>query len=118
MRKTALTALALFCVIMPANARARHTVPSASSGIASVYWEGQQTASGERFRPDGLTAAHRSLPLGSRVQVTNARNGRSVVVRINDRGPYVGGRIIDLSRGAARAIGVSGLGHVTLRVLS
>ena len=87
--------------------------------MASYYWEGQQTASGARFNPDGLTAAHRSLPFGTRVRVTNQSNGQSVIVTINDRGPFVGGRVIDLSRGAARAINMTGAGvaRVSLEVL-
>jgi rare lipoprotein A len=90
-----------------------------SGGMASYYWQGQQTASGARFNPDGLTAAHRSLPFGTRVRVTNQSNGQSVVVTINDRGPFVGGRVIDLSRGAARAINMTGAGvaRVSLEVL-
>jgi len=74
---------------------------AASQGLASYYHEGQHIATGERFNPDGLTAAHRTLPFGSKVHVTNIHNGRSVVVLINDRGPYARGRVIDLSRGAA-----------------
>lgn len=89
---------------------------SSQIGIASVYWEGRHTASGERFRPNGLTAAHRHLPFGTYVRVTNTRTGRSVIVRINDRGPFVRGRIIDLTPVAARAIGISGLGQVQLEV--
>lgn len=81
-----------------------------SSGVASYYWQGQQTASGARFNPNGLTAAHRTLPFGTRVLVTNQTNGRSVTVTINDRGPFIKGRIIDLSRGAAQAIGMTGAG--------
>jgi rare lipoprotein A len=80
------------------------------SGIASYYWQGQRTASGAYFNPDGLTAAHRTLPFGTRVRVTNLSNGRSVNVTINDRGPFIGGRIIDLSRGAAGVIGMTGQG--------
>lgn len=80
------------------------------SGIASYYWQGQQTASGARFNPNGLTAAHRTLPFGTRVHVTNHSNGRSVTVTINDRGPFIKGRVIDLSRGAASAIGMTGQG--------
>ncbi|ACA15269.1 rare lipoprotein A [Methylobacterium sp. 4-46] len=90
---------------------------AAQSGRASWYGSGQRTASGERFNPNGLTAAHRSLPFGTRVRVTNTANGRSVVVRINDRGPFAGGRIIDLSRGSARAIGMGGVTHVALQRL-
>jgi rare lipoprotein A len=87
----------------------------AQSGIASVYaYSGERTASGERAQPNGLTAAHRTLPFGTRVRVTNKSNGRSVVVRINDRGPFVRGRIIDLTPAAARALGFDGLAHVTV----
>lgn len=89
---------------------------SAQSGIASVY-SGGRTADGEYARSGGLTAAHRSLPFGTLVRVTNDRTGRSVVVRINDRGPFVRGRVIDLTPAAARAIGFSGLAHVTLTVI-
>lgn len=84
---------------------------------ASYYSSGYRTASGERFNPNGFTAAHRSLPFGTRVQVTNPRNGRSVVVRINDRGPFVRGRSLDLARGAAFAIGMRGTGPVKMAVL-
>ena len=88
----------------------------ADTGIASVYaYAGQRTASGERVQPNGLTAAHRSLPFGTRVRVTNKGNGRSVTVRINDRGPFVRGRVIDLTPAAARALGFSGLARVTLQ---
>ncbi|HVZ04640.1 septal ring lytic transglycosylase RlpA family protein [Hyphomicrobium sp.] len=91
----------------------------AYSGMASYYWQGQMTASGARFNPGALTAAHRTLPFGTRVRVTNRRNGRSVVVIINDRGPFVGGRVIDLSRAAAQAISMTGAGvaPVSLEVL-
>ena len=87
----------------------------AQSGIASVYaYSGERTASGEHARPGGLTAAHRTLPFGTRVRVTNRRNGRSVVVRINDRGPFVRGRVIDVTPAAAHALGFTGLAPVTL----
>ena len=85
-----------------------------ASGIASVYWEGTRTASGARLCTACLTAAHRTLPFGTRVRVTNARNGRSVVVTINDRGPFVRGRIIDLTPAGARALGFSGLARVSV----
>ena len=84
-----------------------------SGGIASVY-SGGGTASGERMNPGALTAAHPSLPFGTKVRVTNSHTGRSVVVRINDRGPFVKGRVIDLSPAAARAIGVGGIAQVSL----
>ncbi|MEA5514463.1 septal ring lytic transglycosylase RlpA family protein [Nodularia sp. UHCC 0506] len=91
-------------------------------GIASFYgrgFAGRPTATGERFNPEAMTAAHRSLPFGTRVRVTNTRNGRSVVVRINDRGPFIRGRVIDVSTGAARAIGMinSGIAPVKIEVL-
>jgi rare lipoprotein A len=86
-----------------------------SSGIASVY-SGQRTASGEQMRPDTMTAAHRTLPFGTQVTVFNRSNGRSAVVRINDRGPFVRGRVIDLSPAAARALGIDGLASVSLTV--
>ncbi len=92
----------------------------AAKGIASWYgpgFHGRKTASGERFNQNALTAAHRSLPFGTKVKVTNLRNGRSVVVKINDRGPHVRGRIIDLSAGAAKVIGVSGLAPISLQIL-
>jgi rare lipoprotein A len=89
------------------------------SGPASWYggkFHGRRTANGERFDMNEMTAAHRSLPFGTRVRVTNERNGRSVVVRINDRGPFVGNRIIDLSRGAAAAVGMVRSGVAPVRV--
>jgi len=87
------------------------------SGIASVYaYHGGKTANGEHVRATALTAAHRSLPFGTMVRVTNRRNGRSVMVRINDRGPYVNGRVIDLTPAGAHALGFSGLAPVMLEV--
>jgi rare lipoprotein A len=88
---------------------------SALSGVASVYHD-RMTASGEHMNPNAMTAAHKTLPLGSIVTVRNHRNGRSITVRINDRGPYVRGRVIDLSPGAARVLGVDGLAPVSLKV--
>jgi rare lipoprotein A len=88
----------------------------AMSGIASVY-SGGRTANGEHASAGKLTAAHRSLPFGTLVKVTNRHSQRSVVVRVNDRGPFVRGRVIDLTPAAARAIGFSGLAPVTLLVV-
>ena len=85
-------------------------------GHASWYALTSQTASGERMNPNELTAAHRSLPFGTRVLVENLRNGRSVVVRINDRGPFIGGRVIDLSQAAAAHIGMIGSGTAKVRI--
>jgi rare lipoprotein A len=87
----------------------------AETGIASIYaYSGEKTANGERANPGGLTAAHKSLPFGTRVRVVNKRNGKSVVVRINDRGPFVRGRVIDLTPAGARALGFNGLAPVSL----
>jgi rare lipoprotein A len=88
---------------------------SAQSGGAAIYsHRGGKTASGEAADPENLTAAHRSLPFGTMVRVTNTRNGRSIVVRINDRGPFTRGRVIDVTPAAARALGFSGLASVKL----
>lgn len=87
----------------------------AESGIASVYaYAGEKTANGEIANPRGLTAAHKTLPFGSKVRVVNKHNGKSVVVRINDRGPFIRGRIIDLTPAGARALGFNGLAPVSL----
>ena len=92
---------------------------TATSGVASYYSEPQRLASGGWFNPNAMTAAHKTLPFGTRVRVTHVGNGRSVDVRINDRGPYVAGRFIDLSKAAAGAIGMTGQGtaHIKLTVL-
>jgi rare lipoprotein A len=98
---------------MAADGRVSH------DGTASFYGReehGGKTASGERFDMNAMTAAHRTAPLGSRLKVTNLRNGRSVVVRINDRGPFVRGRIIDLSRAAAGELGFIGAGVTRVHV--
>jgi rare lipoprotein A len=90
----------------------------ARDGIASVYStreQGSQTASGLKLNDNALTAAHRTLPFGSKVRVTNTKNGRSVVVTITDRGPFVRGRIIDLTPAAARVIGFNGLAKVSVQ---
>jgi rare lipoprotein A len=100
----------------------RDSYEAIGQGEASYYGHelaGNRTASGERFNPNALTAAHRSLPLGTKLRVTNMANGRSVIVRINDRGPFVGRRIIDMSLGAAREIQMvrSGKAQVKLEIL-
>lgn len=88
----------------------------ASQGVASFYREGQQTASGEKFDGRELTAAHRTLPFGTKLRVTDVKTGRSVVVRVNDRGPYVRGRIVDVSYSAARSLGMIGKGVANVRL--
>jgi rare lipoprotein A len=98
-------------------ARGDHT--DGLQGTASYYggtFRGRLTASGERFNQEALTAAHKTLPLGTRVRVTNLRNGESVEVKINDRGPYVRGRIIDLTKGAARELGMLRSGTAKVRI--
>lgn len=100
----AISALLSFGGMTPAPAQNAKS----QSGIASVYSteSGNKTASGQRLNPGALTAAHRSLPFGTKVRVTNKRNGKSVVVTINDRGPFIKGRIIDLTPASAAAIGL------------
>ena len=109
-------ALAALAVPPPAPVRRGRLV---ATGVASFYGErfrGRRTASGQRFDPDALTAAHRTLPVGTRLRVTHVRSGRSVVVRVSDRGPHVRGRVIDLSRAAARRLGIVRAGTGRVRV--
>jgi rare lipoprotein A len=110
MRKVCIIAAAITLAAFPTAAK---------EVVASYYHHGHTTASGERFKPDGLTAAHRTLPFGTKVRVTNISNHKSVVVTINDRGPFNKHREIDLSRGAARAIGIlnRGVARVDMEVL-
>jgi rare lipoprotein A len=107
-----LSAILLVCstLLLPFAAQAQ-------SGIASVY-SGGRTANGEVAHAARLTAAHRTLPFGTKVRVTNRRNGRTVVVRINDRGPFIRGRVIDVTPAAARVLGFNGLAQVTLDIVS
>ena len=88
--------------------------------MASFYQSGKLTANGEKFNPVGMTAAHRTLPFGTKVRVTNVLTGKVVVVRINDRGPFIRGRIIDLAYGAARTVGLhlTGVAKVRLEILN
>jgi rare lipoprotein A len=88
----------------------------ASHGLASFYTEGTQTASGERFDTNELTAAHRTLPFGTRLRVTNVATGRSVTVRVNDRGPFVPGRVVDVSYSAAETLGMVGSGIAKVKL--
>src|SRR5262245_29533182 len=123
-----LTGLLVLSVAGVAEARNQtkhsHSGGNTHSGLASMYgnkadgYAGRRTASGERVSSGGLTAAHRTLPFGTMVRVTNTRTNKSVVVRINDRGPFVRGRVIDLTPAGAHAIGMSGLAPVSLAVVS
>lgn len=115
-------ALAVACTLAVSPVAVAPASAQALAGAASWYgpgFHGRRTASGERFDQNALTAAHRSLPFGTRVRVTNQANGESVVVRINDRGPFHGNRVIDLSREAASEIGLlrAGVGRVTIEVI-
>jgi rare lipoprotein A len=89
---------------------------SSSDGLASFYTEDEWTANGERFNTRAMTAAHPTLPFGTRLRVTNVTNGRSVVVRINDRGPFVPGRVVDLSESAAESLGMVERGVVKVKL--
>jgi rare lipoprotein A len=118
-RPLAITAVVLGCTLGAVSAAAGETQPI-QTGAASWYgpgFHGKRTANGERFNTHALTAAHKTLPFGTQLRVTNERTGRSVVVRINDRGPYAHGRVIDLSKAAADAVGILGVGTVTLATL-
>src|SRR3954471_20345474 len=113
----AITAVLLGCALAT-PAAAEETQPI-QTGAASWYgpgFHGKRTANGETFNTSDLTAAHKTLPFGTKVRVTNERTGKSVVVRINDRGPYAHGRVIDLSKAAA-AVGIAGVGQVSLASL-
>ena len=107
MRKILIVAIVL---AMPTSAA------SAQCGKASWYAMTTKTASGERASPNTMTAAHRTLPFGTKVRVTNQRNGKSVVLRVNDRGPFVKGRIIDVTKRAARKLGFLKSGWTRVRV--
>jgi len=115
----AITALVLGGALTAAPAAADEIKPI-QTGAASWYgpgFHGKRTANGETFNTNDLTAAHKTLPFGTKVRVTNEKTGKSVVVRINDRGPYAHGRVIDLSKAAAEAVGIAGTEKVTLAAL-
>ncbi len=114
--RRALLAALVAAAVLPPGAPAEAKV---QCGKASWYALTSRTASGERMNPAGLSAAHRTLPFGTKVKVENLANGRAVVVRINDRGPFIRNRVIDLSKGAAQEIGMirSGVARVRVTVL-
>jgi len=116
MKKVRMAAIAALTVFMGVQVAGQ--ADAAQTGKASYYKHGSRTANGERFNPHGLTAAHRTLPFGTKVLVTNLKNGKSVIVRINDRGPHVKGRIIDLSYGAAKAVGLTAMGVAQVKIVA
>jgi rare lipoprotein A len=116
------TAIAALILVQPIWALAGSAGKDMGSGHASYYaneFAGRRTANGETFNPNGLTAAHRTAPFHSKIRVTHLGNGKSVTVRVNDRGPFIKGRIIDISYGAAKQIGLhhSGTARVQLTLL-
>lgn len=109
------TAMMITCAHMPALAKSNN-----SCGKASWYALNSKTASGEKMRSAELTAAHRSLKFGTKLKVVNKRNGKSVIVRVNDRGPFIRDRVLDVSKGAAHHLGIvsSGVGSVCYEIVS
>ena len=105
--------ISMIC-IFPVSAFAQS--PAGPIVKASYYQTGKTTANGEHFNPNGMTAAHKTLPFGTRLLVTNVATGKSVVVRVNDRGPFIRGRVLDLARGAAIAIGMIASGTANIRI--
>ena len=119
MRQGVFAAAAIACSALLLAGPVEASSKIKKEGMASWYKMGTRTANGERYDPMGITAAHPSLPFNTKVRVTNPRSGESVVVRINDRGPFTGGRIIDLSQGAAQKINLvrAGIAQVKIEVL-
>ncbi len=99
-----------------ASAKSAGETQVAAHGVASFYTEGTKTASGEKFDTQELTAAHRTLPFGTRLRVTNVTTGQSVTVRVNDRGPFVPGRVVDVSYAAAETLGMVGGGIAKVKL--
>jgi len=116
MKKSNLTALAAATIAAGLMVGASTSSAAAQCGRASWYALHSRTANGERMNPSAMTAAHRSLPFGTKLKVTNQNNGRSVIVRINDRGPFVKGRMLDLSKGAAGQLGFVSSGQTSVCV--
>lgn len=113
--RTFLSMLAAVAALIAADVQV-NLAQAGERGMASYYGYRSKTANGEMMNPNAMTAAHKTLPFGTRVRVTHAGNGRSVEVVINDRGPYIAGRIIDLSRRAAEVIGMTGQGIARVNV--
>ncbi|MFO1132371.1 MAG: septal ring lytic transglycosylase RlpA family protein [Hyphomicrobiales bacterium] len=116
MKQVRWAAMAAFAMLMGAVS-VNHAEAAAQTGKASYYKHGKRTASGERFNAGDYTAAHRTLPFGTRVLVTNLKTGKSVIVRVNDRGPFVKNRIIDVSYGAAKVLGMTGAGVAMVKIV-
>ncbi len=116
MKQVRWAAVAAFAMLMGATSVIQAEA-AAQTGKASYYKHGARTASGERFNPNGYTAAHRTLPFGTRVLVTNLKTGKSVIVRVNDRGPFIKSRIIDVSYGAAKVLGITATGVATVKIV-
>jgi rare lipoprotein A len=113
-KQTALVAVTIAAGLMVGASASSATAAAGQCGRASWYALHSRTASGERMNPSAMTAAHRTLPFGTKLRVTNKNNGRSVIVRINDRGPFIKGRVLDLSKGAAGQLGFIGSGHTAV----
>lgn len=119
MHPTFIPFLLLILAINAINTAQARTQSFQQQGIASYYaqfFNGRLTANGERHNPNALVAAHKTLPFGTKVRVTNLNNGRQVIVRINDRGPFVRGRVIDLSRAAAKKINLLKAGIARVKI--
>ena len=114
LNQTALVAVTIAAGLMVGASATSATAAAAQCGRASWYALHSRTASGERMNPSAMTAAHRTLPFGTKLRVTNKNNGKSVIVRINDRGPFIKGRVLDLSKGAAGQLGFIGSGHTSV----
>ncbi|BCG84813.1 MULTISPECIES: septal ring lytic transglycosylase RlpA family protein [Mesorhizobium] len=114
LNQTALVAVTIAAGLMVGASATSATAAAGQCGRASWYALHSKTASGERMNPSAMTAAHRTLPFGTKLRVTNQNNGKSVIVRINDRGPFIRGRVLDLSKGAAGQLGFIGSGHTSV----
>lgn len=119
MKKIGTLLTLLIALFFTSNVMAKTQVKHRTHGEASYYAEfhhGKKTANGERFNMHAMTAAHRTLPLGSKIKVTNLSNGKEVVLRVNDRGPYAKNRVLDVSKGAAKKLGMIKTGTAKIRI--
>lgn len=119
MKKIGTLLTLLIALFFTSNVMAKTKVNHRTHGEASYYAEfhhGKKTANGERFNMHAMTAAHRTLPLGSKIKVTNLSNGKEVVLRVNDRGPYAKNRVLDVSKGAAKKLGMIKTGTAKIRI--